>query len=53
MTSSLTWLLPAWIIGAPLLGAIVNLMSTPKADRSLDRPHVASLDSSQLRRTAV
>jgi len=28
--SSLGWLLPAWIIGAPLLAAVVMLMTTPK-----------------------
>jgi hypothetical protein len=39
MISSLNWLLPAWIIGAPLVGAIVILLSTPKPDASFDRSH--------------
>lgn len=30
--SSLSWLLPAWIIGAPLLAALVMLMTTPKGN---------------------
>jgi len=30
--SSFAWLLPAWIIGIPLLAAIVSLARTPKAD---------------------
>lgn len=28
--SSMGWLVPAWIIGAPLLAALVMLMTTPK-----------------------
>jgi hypothetical protein len=28
--SSMSWLVPAWIIGAPLLAALVMLMSTPR-----------------------
>ena len=31
---SLSWLLPVWIIGAPLLLALINLMTTPKRDYS-------------------
>ena len=50
MTDSLIWLLPVWIIGAPLAAAIVNLVSTPKSGSSLDRPHA---DNSTLRRTPV
>jgi hypothetical protein len=51
MISSLNWLLPAWIIGAPLLGAVVILFSTPKADSSLDRS--LPLDNSALRRSST
>jgi hypothetical protein len=28
--SSMSWLVPAWIIGAPLLAGLVMLMTTPK-----------------------
>ena len=28
--SSMGWLVPAWIIGAPLLAGLVMLMTTPK-----------------------
>ncbi len=28
--SSLGWLVPAWILGAPLVAALVMLMATPK-----------------------
>jgi hypothetical protein len=35
--SSMGWLVPAWILGPPLLAALVMLMTTPKgSNRSTD-----------------
>ena len=41
MTPSIGWLIPAWILGAPLLFAVLELMRTPRPVRSAVRagPH--------------
>lgn len=36
--SSMGWLLPVWIIGAPLLAALVMLMTTPKVNHRSSYP---------------
>ena len=36
--SSMSWLVPDWIIGAPLLAALVMLMTTPKGNHRSTYP---------------
>ncbi len=36
--SSFGWLVPAWILGAPLVAAVVMLMATPKGGHRSNYP---------------
>lgn len=36
LSNTTGWLLPVWILGAPLIAAVINLMQTPKADSTRD-----------------
>ena len=41
-SSSIGWLLPVWIVGAPLIAGIVMRFSTPKAVRSTTQRYPTS-----------